>query len=192
MPTPNPAALEFLLTRRSRPAKTLTQDAPERSEIEQMLTAAARTPDHGKLEPFRFLVIRGDARERLAAALATYMKDFGEPPERIEKQSNSFRHGGVIIAVVFTPRPAVKVPEWEQHLAAGGACLSLLNAALAMGWGANWLTGWGAESRPFMESELGLAANESVAGFIHLGGETVAPSERTRPDIAAITDWIDA
>lgn len=191
MPAPNPAALEFLLTRRSRPAKTLTPVAPDRAEIEQMLTAAARVPDHGKLAPFRFLVFRGEARERLAAALAARMKAAGEPPEKVEKQSNSFRYGGAIVAVVFTPRPPRKVPEWEQHLAAGCACLSLLNAALAMGW-ANWLTGWAAESREFMEAELGLAANESVAGFIHLGGEAVAPSDRSRPDIAEITDWIDA
>ena len=83
------------------------------------------------------------------------------------------------------------MPEWEQLLAAGGACLALLNAALAMGWGANWLTGWASECRPFLETELGLAPTEIIAGFIHIGEETVAPQDRPRPDLAAKTSWIE-
>ena len=83
MPDPNPAALDFLLTRRSRPAKTLTVDAPSRAEIETMLTAAGRTPDHGKLEPFRFLVITGAARQRLHDAVARLMAEAGEAEEKI-------------------------------------------------------------------------------------------------------------
>ncbi|MEM8755986.1 MAG: nitroreductase family protein, partial [Pseudomonadota bacterium] len=89
------------------------------------------------------------------------------------------------------PKPSEKIPDWEQHLAAGGACLALLNAALAMGWGANWLTGWAAECRPFLEEDLGLAPQEFVAGFIHLGEETVTPADRPRPDVAAISQWLD-
>ena len=192
MPDPNPAALDFLLTRRSRPAKTLTADAPSRAEIETMLTAAGRTPDHGKLEPFRFLVITGAARQRLHDAVARLMAEAGEAEEKIAKQAGSFLHGGAIVAVVCAPVASPKVPEWEQHLAAGGACLALLNAALASGWGANWLTGWASESRAFMEGELGLYPSEFVAGFIHLGGETIAPADRPRPDIQAKTEWVEA
>lgn len=188
----NQPALDFLLTRRSRPAKTLRPVAPQPDEISTMLTAASRTPDHGKLEPFRFLVIRGDARQRLRDAAARHMEDAGEPAEKIEKQAGSFLHGGAIVAVICAPRPADKVPEIEQHLAAGGACLALLNAALAMGWGANWLTGWASECRPFLEEELGLGPSEFVAGFIHLGQETSAPPDRPRPDLSAITTWMDA
>lgn len=192
MPDPNPAALEFLLTRRSRPAKTLSRDAPSEAEIETMLTAAARTPDHGKLEPFRFIVIRGAARERLRDACAALMEEAGEAPEKIEKQAGAFLHGGAVVAVISAPTPSPKVPEWEQLLAAGGACLALLNAALAMGWGANWLTGWASERRAFLGGALGLAPHESVAGFIHLGRETIAPADRPRPDIRAKTTWVDA
>lgn len=192
MPPPNPAALDFLLTRRSRPAKTLRPVAPPAHDIDTMLTAAARTPDHGKLEPFRFLVIRGAARDRLRDAVANHMTTAGEEAEKIEKQAGSFLHGGAIVAVICTPKLSEKVPQWEQHLAAGGACLALLNSALAMGWGANWLTGWASECRPFLEGDLGLAPREFVAGFIHLGEETAAPPERPRPDLAAITSWIDA
>lgn len=192
MPTPNPAALDFLLTRRSRPAKTLDKSAPDDAAISTLLTAAARTPDHGKLEPFRFIVIRAAAQDRLYNAVASLMTAAGEPAEKIEKQAGSFRHGGLVIVVVAAPKPSEKIPEWEQHLAVGGACLALLNASLAMGWGANWLTGWASESRAFLEGTLGLTATESVAGFIHIGGETIAPADRPRPDITALTSWIDA
>lgn len=192
MPEANQAALDFLLTRRSRPAKTLAHIAPGDDEIRIMLTAAARTPDHGKLEPFRFIVIRGEARQRLSTALADYMKAEGEAPDRIEKQAGGMLHGGAIVVVVFSPKPSEKIPHWEQHLAAGGACLALLNAALASGWGANWLTGAAAENRAFMEKDLGLSPEESVAGFIHLGEETVKPADRPRPDVDAITSWVDS
>lgn len=192
MPEKNEAALAFLLTRRSRPAKTLTDAAPSEAEILTMLTAAARTPDHGKLEPFRFVVIRGAARERLAERCAHHMREAGEAPEKIEKQAGGFLHGGAILTVVFSPKPSEKIPEWEQHLAAGGACLALLNAALASGWGANWLTGWASERRAFLEDDLGLAPHERLAGFIHVGGETAAPPDRPRPDLSLITDWVEA
>ncbi len=85
-----------------------------------------------------------------------------------------------------------RLKELEQHLAAGGACLALLNAALAMGWGANWLTGWPVFDRHFVEAGLGLNTSERVAGIIHIGTERNAPPERPRPDIDAITEWIDA
>ena len=192
MPTPNPQALDFLLTRRSRPAKTLTADAPARHEIDTMLTAAARTPDHGKLEPMRFLVFEGAARQRLSDAVRHAMAAAGAEPEKIDKQAASFLHGGAIIAVIGAPVPSAKVPAWEQHLTAGAACLACLNAALAMGWGANWLTGWAADDRAFMEGELGLSNSEFVAGFIHLGRETVTPADRPRPDLAAKTTWFSA
>ena len=120
------------------------------------------------------------------------MEEAGEAPEKIEKQAGAFLHGGAIVAVIASPSPSPKVPEWEQLLAAGGACLALLNAALAMGWGANWLTGWASERRAFLDGALGLAPHESVAGFIHLGRETITPADRPRPDIRAKTTWVDA
>ena len=94
------------------------------------------------------------------------------------------------MAVIAAPRASDKVPEIEQHYSAGAVCLGLLNAAQAMGFGANWLTGWAAHDRSFVEEGLGLAPGESVAGLIHVGTETVAPPERPRPDIDAITDWV--
>ena len=144
MPTPNPAALEFLLSRRSRPAKTLTTPVPSREALLPLLTAAARTPDHGKLEPWRFIVLGRDS---------------------------------------------AKIPPLEMTYAAGAACLALLNAALAAGWGANWLSGWPSHDAGFGQAALGLAENERIAGFIHIGTETATPPERPRPDLEKIVTW---
>ncbi len=192
MPEVNAAALNFLLNRRSRPAKTLSLVGPDRAELEVILTAAARTPDHGKLEPFRFIVITGDAQTRMSEAVRSEMTKGGEDADKIDKQSRAMTYGGIVVAVICKPKPSKKVPDWEQHLAAGGACLALLNAALASGWGANWLTGWASQSRWFMETQLELTAEEFVAGFIHIGQETVKPPDRPRPDVRALTTWVDA
>jgi nitroreductase len=191
MPDPNPAALDFLLTRRSRPAKTLTSPVPDRAALHTLLTAAARTPDHGKLEPWRFMVLERGALRRLAKAVPEAGARLRIEPERIGKMQAQFADAELVVAVVFTPKPSEKIPEVEQLLSAGAVCLSLLNAALAAGWGANWLSGWASHDAEFLHDHLGLGAGESVAGFIHIGTETSAPPERPRPDIDAITTWID-
>ncbi|MEL6169136.1 MAG: nitroreductase [Pseudomonadota bacterium] len=190
MPTPNPAALDFLLTRRSRPAKTLMPPIPDRATVETLLTAAARTPDHGKLEPWRFVVLEKPALQRLAAAVSPRGAELGLDADKTSKMADQFARADLAIAVVAAPKPSEKIPEIEQVLSAGAVCLALLNAALAAGWGANWLSGWASHDRPFIETHLGLARHETVAGFIHLGTETNAPPERPRPDIADITTWV--
>ncbi len=190
MPTPSPEALDFLLTRRSRPAKTLGPEAPGRTEIETLLTAAARTPDHGKLVPWRFVVIQGDAQTRVAEIAAARLTDLGQEATQVEKHSNAFRMGGAVIAVLAAPVASPKIPRWEQELSAGAACLALLNASLAAGWGANWLTGPLTHDAAFLETALGWQGDGFVAGFIHIGAETVAPAERDRPDLDEITQWL--
>ncbi|MCR9150253.1 MAG: nitroreductase family protein [Rhodobacteraceae bacterium] len=190
MPDPNPAALDFLLTRRSRPAKTLTLPVPDRDALTPILTAAARTPDHGKLEPWRFVVLERPALERLAGLAAARAEAAGLPPERVDKAAAQFRDGNLAVAVVHVPRPTEKIPEIEQVLSTGAVCLALLNAALAAGWGANWLTGWAAHDAGFGRDGLGLAPGEWLAGLIHIGTETAAPPERPRPDLGAITTWM--
>ena len=191
MPRPNPQALEFLLTRRSRPAKTLTGPAPDRAALIPMLTAAARTPDHGKLEPWRFIVLRGAALARLAALVRERGAALQMAPEQIDKMQHQFASADLAVAVIASPKPSQKVPESEQLHSAGAACLALLNAALASGWGANWLSGWASHDRAFVEQGLGLAGHETVAGFIHIGTQTSEPPDRARPDLDAITSWVD-
>jgi len=192
MPDPHAAALDFLLTRRSRPAKTLAAPWPDRTALRPILTAAARSPDHGKLEPWRFVVLGRAANARLADAAHDIGTAQGRPPAEVAKFADQFTRSGLCVAVIASPKPSDKVPAVEQTLSAGAVCLSLLNAALASGWGANWLTGWGAHDPDFRTRALDLAAHETVAGFIHVGTETAAPPERPRPDLDAITDWRDA
>lgn len=191
MPTPNPAALEFLLTRRSRPAKTLALPAPSKAELLPLLTAAARTPDHGKLEPWRFIVLQGAALHRLAALTAKRGTALGHTPEQCEKSAGQFGNAGLVVAVVLSPKPSAKVPHLEQVYSAGAACLALVNAALASGWGANWLSGWMAFDPEFLSEGLALAPEESIAGYIHIGTETSAPPERPRPDLDLKTTWVN-
>lgn len=190
MPTPNPAAMEFLLTRRSRPAKTLTTPVPTRDQLLPILTAAARTPDHGKLEPWRFIVLEGAALQRLAALAAARGEALGKDADQIEKGRRQYADAALAVGVIEVQRPSEKIPALEQTYSAGAVCLALLNAALASGWGANWLSGWASHDAVFREQGLGLAPNERIAGFIHIGTETSPPPDRPRPDISAVTDWV--
>lgn len=191
MPDPNPAALEFLLSRRSRPAKTLNGPAPDRDDLRRILTAAARSPDHGKLEPWRFVVLQGAALERLAGQAVARAVALDLDPDTAEKGRKQFADSPLCVAVIECPKPSPKIPDIEQTYSAGAVCLALLNAALASGWGANWLSGWVAHDRGFAETALGLGPRERVAGFLHIGTETSAPPERPRPDLDAITTWVE-
>lgn len=187
---PNPAALEFLLTRRSRPAKTLGLPVPDAAALRPLLTAAARSPDHGKLEPWRFIVLEGGALARLAALVETRGAALALAPEAIAKQARAFGDAGLIVAVIACPRDSDKIPRIEQILSAGAVCYGLLAAALAAGWGANWLTGWASHDRAFVAEGLGLDPGEFVAGFVHLGTPTAVPPERPRPDLDRIVNWV--
>ncbi len=190
MPAPDPAALDFLLTRRSRPAKTLALPVPGRDELHTLLTAAARSPDHGKLEPWRFVVLEREALLRIAGLVAPCGDRLGIEPERIAKMTAQLAEAHLVVAVIAAPVDSPKVPRIEQVLSSGAVCLSLVNAALAAGWGANWLTGWAAHDPGFAKDALGLAPGEFVAGLIHLGTETSAPPDRPRPDLDRIVTWV--
>lgn len=188
----NPAALDFLLTRRSRPAKTLRAPVPDADALMPILTAAARTPDHAKLEPWRFIVLTRPALERLAGLAKDRGRALALEDEVIGKAASQFSDSHLAVAVIHVPRPTDKVPQIEQTLSTGAVCLSLLNAALAAGWGANWLTGWVAHDAEFCREGLALRDGEWVAGFVHIGTETVAPPERPRPDLNEIVTWVTA
>ena len=110
-------------------------------------------------------------------------------PEQIQKGRGQFDQGDLAVVVVEVQKPSPKIPPLEQTYAVGGVCLSLVNAALASGWGANWLSGWVSHDRAFMTEAFDLAEHERIAGIIHIGTETSAPPERGRPDITAITTW---
>lgn len=188
----HPEVMHFLITRRSRPPKTLAAPAPDRAALTELLTIAARVPDHGKLEPWRFVVLQGPALARLAAQAQAFATEQALPADVAAKGVGQFAQSPLCVAVIAVPRPTDKVPAIEQTLSVGAVCTQLLNAALAAGWGAGWLTGWVAHDLRFAAPAFGLAPGEWVAGLVHIGTETVAPPERPRPDLHAITTWVDA
>jgi len=186
----NEEVLRFLLTRRSRPPKTLAAPAPGRAEIATLITAAARVPDHGKLEPWRFVVLEKPALERLADAAAVFAATHNLPEDVAAKGVGQFAQSPLCIAIIAVPRPTEKVPQIEQTLSVGAACLGLVNAALAAGWGAGWLTGWVAHDLRFATPAFDLTEGEWVAGLVHIGTETVAPPERPRPETDGLITWV--
>jgi nitroreductase len=190
-PDRNEPVLDFLLSRRSRPAKLLGPPAPDREALRELLRAAARVPDHGKLEPWRFVVLERPALARIADAVEPAGRRLGRDEEDIAKQRDQYANSPLAVVVVSAPQPSEKIPQVEQVLSAGASCLSLLNAALAAGWGASWLTGWACHDAAFARESFGLQDGETVAGVIHVGTARAAPPERPRPDLDRITRWIE-
>ncbi|GHG26851.1 nitroreductase family protein [Paracoccus aerius] len=186
----NDAALEFLATRRSHPPKMLREPAPDRAEILRLLTLAARVPDHGKLEPWRFVVLERPALDRLGPVLRDHVLGSGQDGAVADKAATAFASPAVV-AVVSCPVASDKVPGWEQFLSAGAVCLGLVNAALASGWGAAWLTGPAVLDETFGRTHLGLSDNERLVGLVHLGSRGEAPPERPRPNVGAKTSWLE-
>ena len=190
MPKRDDDALKFLLERRSVSHKTLAAPVPSRAELDAILTAGARVPDHKMLEPFRFLVLEDAALNRLAEAVHARALALGMDADQAAKARFSFANAPLSVAVVASLKDTDIIPQVEQTLAVGACCTSVLNAALASGWGANWITGWASFDAPFLSEHLGLADGEYVAGFIHMGTARTEPSERKRPDLSAITTWV--
>ena len=174
-----PDALELLKTRRSVKPMELTGPAPSAAEIDTLLGIASRVPDHGKLTPWRFIVFEGDARlaagEAIASAFRADRPD--ATPEQIEFERARLARAPLVIAVVSRAGPHVKIPEWEQQLSAGASAMSLVLAAHALGYAASWITEWYAYDRRVLDA-LGVAANERIAGFVHIGRPAKPPEDR--------------
>ncbi len=190
MPTPNPAALSFLQNRRSRPAKTMALPVPSQEQVLQILATATRVPDHGKLEPWRFVVVQGPAMARLADLASSRATTLGYDAEKTAKGRGQFDLGLLAVVVISSPKASDKVPQIEQVLSAGAVCLGILNAAEAAGWGANWLSGWPSHDRGFIEAAFGATTTESVAGIVHIATETTLGPDRPRPDLTRLVAWL--
>ncbi len=182
--TPSPETLALLAGRRSSSAALLTAPGPDRGQVEALLTLAARVPDHGKLSPWRFIVLQGAAKAALVAELKRIAAERGQPERALVKLAEP----PVSVAVVSRPQPAAAIPVWEQQMSAGAVCMTLLIAAQAMGFGANWITDW-YSTEPDALAALGLGEGEKIAGFIHFGTPAEPPQERARPDLNALTTW---
>lgn len=181
MPEANPAALAFLAARQSLPARRLVEPVPTGAELDEILKLALRVPDHGKLEPWRLIVLTRPDFERMAEAAEMRGRELGLDPEQIEKGRGPFDRGRLAVAVIFSPKESARIPEVEQLLSSGALCMNLLTVAIASGWGANWTTGWPVHDAQFCEHVLGLPPAERVAGIIHIGTKAAEMPERPRP-----------
>lgn len=183
---PAPEVLRFLATRRSASALTLTEPAPTAAELGDLLRLAARVPDHGKLAPWRFILLDGEAKAAFAGRLDEVAQSRADAT--LSAKLAKLKTPPLAIAVVSSPK-AGAIPEWEQLLSAGVVCTNLLYGALAMGYGANWITDWYSYDAE-ATSILGLLPGERVAGFVLIGTAREAPMERDRPDVTTlVTRW---
>ena len=182
--------LSLLATRRSGKPRDLVAPGPDAGELRQMLAVAARTPDHGKLAPWRFVIVRDDQRDAFAALLAdAYRAERPDAPAADLAGVEQFaRQAPALVVVVSSPVHDHKVPVWEQELSAGAAAMNLLHAAHALGYAGGWLTGWAAFSEPVRDA-FG-AAPERIAGFVFIGTPSRALDERPRPELdRVVSEW---
>jgi len=178
---------DFLAQRSSTTISAISGPAPEGEELAALLKVAARVPDHGRLTPWRFILYRGDARLKVGEYLAQRAEEIEGPmPEgRKEKELTRFSRAPLVVGVVSSPVAHERIPEWEQFLSAGAVAMNLCTAANALGYASNWITNWysdDASARAF----LGLAPNERVAGFVHIGTAANKMPERPRADMDKI------
>jgi nitroreductase len=189
--------LALLESRRSAGVGSIGEPGPSETELRRMLAYACRAPDHGALEPWRFIVIEGDARRRASERLSQCyaIENAGMDAPKLEKftaiMSRVLCTAPVVVIVVSRPDRNAKIPVFEQELSAGAVCMNLLTAAHALGFGANWVTGFTAHSES-ARGVLHVSAGEKIAGVVHIGTARERPAERKRPDLDAITSrWAD-
>jgi len=176
--------LSLLLSRRSGSAKAMTGPGPDAGQLDTILKAATRAPDHGKLAPWRFILFEGEGCSRMGALLAECVRadepNAGE--ERLRLERERFLRAPLVIGVVSRVREAIPIPEWEQILSAGAVCTNILIAAHALGFVANWITEWCAY-HPRVREQLGLKSGERIAGFIYIGTPALLLEDRPRPGL---------
>ena len=183
--------IDFLTTRRSTVARMMDGPGPGDEDLKRIMEAGMRVPDHGRLTPWRFIVIRGDAREKLGDVIAeAYKKNNPDAiEEQVEIEQERLTRAPVVIAVVSRVQKEHKIPEWEQILSSGAACQTMLIAAQSMGYAAQWLTEWYAYDANVKQA-IGAESGDEIAGFLYLGNGTGELSDRARPaydDI--VSEW---
>ncbi|MBV9929669.1 MAG: nitroreductase family protein [Alphaproteobacteria bacterium] len=184
--------LALLQTRRSARPRDLVEPGPDAAQLRAIVAVAARTPDHGKLHPWRFVHVPRHARDAFAAMLeAAYRAGRDGEPGRLEiEAAHRFAHQAPeLVVLLSSPKESAKIPLWEQQLSAGAAAMNLLLAAHAMGFAGGWVTGWAAYSPEVLQG-LGATASERIAGFLFLGSPAAPLEERVRPEPAEVlTEW---
>lgn len=183
--------IDFMLARKSAPIPELKEPAPSDAEIETMLTIASRVPDHGRLQPWRFILYRGEARHRIGEMLAARAEQREGPltEGRRQQELARFSRAPLVIGVVSVPRENPKIPQWEMFLSGAAAAMNLVIAANALGYGTNWITNWYSDDEEGRRI-LGLAPHERAVGFVHIGTFAGNAPERPRPDVSTLyAEW---
>lgn len=190
---PKKQPIDYLLTRRSVKAKELSEPAPSKKELEVILRAATRVPDHGKLAPWRIKVVHKNGQKKLGKLFA---KRFAElnPKDATEKhaihEQERATRAPLLLVVLSTPVESIKAPLWEQHMSVGAVCMNILHAANMLGYSANWLTEWPAFDYDIKQA-LGGKDEDKIAGFIYIGTASEKPEERERPNLKYIVSTYD-
>lgn len=186
---PNSETYNLLMNRRSVVAKKMVGPGPDTDSIKQILAAGMRVPDHGKLAPWRFIVLRGDERKRLGDLIAEALVIENESSESVaEKMKGYATQGPVLVIAVSCIVDHPVIPAWEQELSAGASCQNMLVAATALGFASQWLTGWAAFSPTVMKG-LGLTENERISGLMFFGNHGEEPTDRKRPIFDEQVTW---
>ncbi len=185
--------LSLFTTRRSGKPRDMIAPGPDADQMARILSIASRVPDHGKLAPWRFVVVPGERRDAFAALLreALTIERPGASERDIAAVVDDFAYQAPALVVVLSaPQPEAKIPLWEQELSAGAACMQLLNTATALGFVGSWITGWAAFSDRVRDA-FG-AAPDRIAGFIFLGTAGKPLEERPRPEPGSVVHyWMD-
>ncbi|RYE03593.1 MAG: nitroreductase [Sphingomonadales bacterium] len=181
--------LSLLKTRRSGKPRELVAPGPSRAQLLEMVEIAARTPDHGKLFPWRFVIVPDEAREALATRLGAIItaEKAGAGPRDVQAAEDFARQAPALIVILSAPIPSHKIPVWEQELSAGAVAMNLLHAAHAMGFAGGWITGWAAYSDAVRD--LFGTEGERIAGFMFIGTPARELEERPRPALSEIVQF---
>lgn len=185
------SALQLLRTRRSGRPRDMVEPGPDADQLREILTIAMRVPDHGKLTPWRFVVVGKQDRPALQTLLEKAFRAANPAPTRpeLEAAARFANQAPTLVVVLSRPVAGHKVPVWEQQLSAGAACMNLLNAAHALGFTGGWITGWPTYSEEVRRA-FARAESEIIAGFLFLGAPGLALEERVRPDYEqVVSDW---
>lgn len=188
----NSSALTLLRSRRSGKARDMVAPGPDAAQLADILAIATRVPDHGKLAPWRFVIIGADERGAFAELLVSAYRAERPNAGRLEIEAmHSFaHHAPTLVAMMFTPVVESKIPLWEQQLSMGAAAMQLLNAAHAHGFVGNWLTGWAADSRAIAAALGANGEHDRIAGFVFIGSAAKPLDERPRPEASQIvSNW---
>jgi len=182
--------VEYLKSRRSVTLPFLAEPGPNEAELSDLLEIGTRVPDHGKLSPWRLVVIAGEQRAAAGEKLADLAKsrDLEISDEMLEIERNRFLPAPLTIGVISSVQAHPKVPEIEQQLSAACVCFNLVHGAHALGFAAQWVTRWYAFDQE-AAAIFGAKPGEFFAGFVHIGTPTVSPLDRPRPDLNDVVEY---